>query len=78
MDRRAQFNQINSQLDDLERQRVPQQPVEDPLLPALESAGHPVGFLNYAPYYNFNSTSPTATTNQLSRPPASRGGRGGR
>jgi hypothetical protein len=79
MDRRDQFNQIHSQLYDLERQRAtPQQPVEDPLLPVLESTGHPVGFFNYAPYYNFNSMSPTASTNQFMRPPASRGNRGTR
>src|SRR5688572_21694915 len=59
MDRRAQFNQINSQLYDLERRQIPtQQPLDDPLLPPLESTGHPVGFLNYAPYYSFAATSP--------------------
>ncbi len=78
MDRRSQFNQINSQLYDLSRQRVqPQQPVEDPLLPPLQTTGHPVGFMNYAPYYNFNPSSIGASTQQSFRPPASRGSRSG-
>jgi hypothetical protein len=78
IDRRAQFNQINQQLFDLQRlQAQPQQPVEDPLLPPLESTGHPVGFMNFAPYFNFSGAGPAASTQQFFRPPPSRGSRGG-
>jgi hypothetical protein len=79
LDRRAQFNQINSQLYDLERQRMlPQQAVEDPLLPPLQTTGHPVGFLNFAPYFTFGPQTPGASTNQFFQAPPSRGVRGGR
>ena len=78
MDRRAQVNQIHSQIYDLERQRTPtQQAVEDPVLPPIQATGHPVGFLNYAPYYSFSPSSIGASTNQYFRPPSSRGSRSG-
>jgi hypothetical protein len=79
LDRRAQFNQINTQLWDLQRQRVPaQQPLEDPLLPPLQVTGHPAGFMNFAPYFTFPTNAAGASTQQYFRPPPSSGSRGGR
>jgi hypothetical protein len=88
MDRRAQFNSINNQLLDLERRQAAPAPVEEPLVPTLESTGHPVGFLNLSPYYTVGSGSPSTAaasagatgltgSNTNARPP-SRGHRGGR
>jgi hypothetical protein len=75
MDRRQQFNQINSQLFDLERRQA-SATATDELIPSLDSTGHAVGFMNFAPYYNFFPTSPTAATNQYQRPPSRGSGSG--
>jgi hypothetical protein len=51
-ERRAAAQQFESAIIDLERRtNAPSNEVED-LFPTLSQTGHPVGFMNFNPYYN--------------------------
>lgn len=51
-ERRAAAQQIGSAILDLERRaNAPSSETED-LFPSLSQTGHPVGFMNFNPYYN--------------------------
>lgn len=52
----------------LERELLPTNPENQPLVPALSGTGHPTQFVNYTPYYNFATgvgSGPTYTNPSL-------------
>jgi hypothetical protein len=54
---RAQFNQFNSEIQNLERRSAtPVAPQgEEPLIPSLPETGHPATFLNLNPFYGYGA-----------------------
>jgi hypothetical protein len=54
--RRYQYRQLNTQLQDLERQSLTAPaPSVDELVPQLPETGHPTTFGNLAPYYSYGN-----------------------
>jgi hypothetical protein len=56
--RREQYNQISSQIQDLERRQAQPPTTEEALVPMLMETGHPVQFLGVAPYYTYSGFAP--------------------
>jgi hypothetical protein len=74
--RRFQYRQLSSEIQNLERQ-PPSAPVaEEEQVPRLSETGHGVTFMNMSPYYTFGSASSGAAAQGRSQTPAPR--RGGR
>ncbi|HEV3256408.1 MAG TPA: hypothetical protein VG013_05955 [Gemmataceae bacterium] len=71
---RARFNQVNSELQNLERRAGT--PAAEELIPTLAETGHPVQFLNLNPYYGYGAGfNPGAQAFGQTNRPGSRGQR---
>jgi hypothetical protein len=66
---RIRFNQVNTELQNLDRRTAtPTTPAEESLIPTLPETGHAVTFLNLTPYYNYGTSNPAPGSRQNQRP----------
>ena len=72
---RARFNQVNSDLQNLERRPGAPALTPEELIPILPETGHPVQFMNVNPYYSYGpgfNPGLQQTSGQFNRPGGAR------